>query len=459
MNDYSNGDNINLALEEDESNDDVDDVELAMAIEASIQTQTSHQQQEEEKIKNFKYEKQRAILESIETHQCHEWNHTMNSYATNYTVERTETRYQGSWDCPVCTFLNLPYHAICGTCQSEAPSHVLTFKPFPQDLRFGLEIEIIIPFGKRDGFTYESIASSLSDIIPEKVEFTGYTHKTSQHWKIVTDSSIKPNNHGTDNDLCFELVSPILVGDKEQGLGQLRNIMDAVRRIGIASNTSCGFHVHVDAEKGSSMLSSLNAIKAICQSFVSVENAFDVIVSDQTFDMYGRRTNRNRYCNSNRILFGQMSNKQRWNNIGSARSMKHLVDIMNPQNDRYRKLNLTNLIKHDRPSTLEFRHHGGVENLQEAEAWVRFVLRFCQNAVRRASDEICLLSEYASVADEIRALFTLVGCEGLEQFFTVDRKLFFESRIKNDWMCKVCKKKFSNSRSLSQHCISVRHGV
>ena len=139
--------------------------------------------------------------------------------------------------------------------------------------------------------------------------------------------------------------------------------------------------------------------------------------------------------------------------------MKHLVDIMNPQNDRYRKLNLTNLIKHDRPSTLEFRNHGGVENLQEAEAWVRFVLRFCQNAVRRASDEICLLSEYASVADEIRALFTLVGCEGLEQFFTVDRKLFFESRIKNDWMCKVCKKKFSNSRSLSQHCISVRHGV
>lgn len=456
---HSDDPSTNIMMDGDDSHDyDDQELELAMAIEASIQSQIFHQQTlNETNEMNFKHEQQRAILESIETFQCHTWNHTMNSYATNYTVERTETRYQGSWDCPVCTFINLPYHDVCGACHTVAPSHVLTFQPFPQNIRFGLEIEIVIPFGTRDGFTFQSIASSLSDIIPEKVEFTGYTHKTLQHWKMVTDSSIQPNNHGANNDLCFELVSPILVGDGEHGLGQLRNIMDAVRRIGIASNASCGFHVHVDAEHGS-MLSSLDAIKAISQSFVSVESAFDVLVSDQSVDMYdGRRTNRNKYCNSNRILFGQMSNKQRWNKIGSATSMKHIVQMMNPHHDRYRKLNLTNLIKNDRPSTVEFRHHGGVENLQEAEAWVRFVLRFCQNAIRKASDSICLLYEHATVEDELKALFLLVGCDGLEQFFTVDRKLFCANRIQNEWMCKVCKKTFSNSRSLSQHCNSVGH--
>jgi hypothetical protein len=339
-------------------------------------------------------EQQRAILESIETFQCHTLNQTMNSYATNYTVERTETRHQGSWDCPVCTLINVPYQDKCQACQTRASSHVLTFQLFPQDLRFGLEIEIVIPFGKRDGLTCESIA-----------------------------------------------------------------MLNAIQRIGIASNTNCGFHVHVVAEKGS-MLSSLNAIKAICQSFVSVENALDVLVSDPKKN-HGRRTNQNRYCKSNRILFGSMSNKQRWNTIGSALSIKHMVvQMMNPHNDRYRKLNLTNLIKKDRPSTVEFRHHGGVEDLQESEAWIRFVLQFCQNAVRKASDDICLLSEHATVENELEALFTLVGCDGLEQFFTMDRKLFHGNRITNEWMCNVCKKTFLNSRSLSQHCASaVGHGV
>jgi hypothetical protein len=119
--------------------------------------------------------------------------------------------------------INVPYQDKCQACQTRASSHVLTFQLFPQDLRFGLEIEIVIPFGKRDGLTCESIA-----------------------------------------------------------------MLDAIQRIGIASNTSCGFHVHVDAEKGS-MLSSLNAIKAICQSFVSVENALDVLVSDPKKIMEGER--------------------------------------------------------------------------------------------------------------------------------------------------------------------------
>eukprot|EP00560_Eucampia_antarctica_P003841 CAMPEP_0197836318 /NCGR_PEP_ID=MMETSP1437-20131217/28531_1 /TAXON_ID=49252 ORGANISM="Eucampia antarctica, Strain CCMP1452" /NCGR_SAMPLE_ID=MMETSP1437 /ASSEMBLY_ACC=CAM_ASM_001096 /LENGTH=57 /DNA_ID=CAMNT_0043442383 /DNA_START=101 /DNA_END=271 /DNA_ORIENTATION=+ len=55
---------------------------------------------------------------------------------------------------------------------------------------------------------------------PETVHYRGYTHETSDTWKIVTDSTIQENQ--INQDLCFELVSPILCGNK--GLQSLRSI-------------------------------------------------------------------------------------------------------------------------------------------------------------------------------------------------------------------------------------------
>lgn len=68
---------------------------------------------------------------------------------------------------------------------------------------------MFIPQGRRDGFTHESIAESLTTIGPPSIEFRGYSHETSECWKVVTDSS----NGAHDCDLCFELVSPILQGN------------------------------------------------------------------------------------------------------------------------------------------------------------------------------------------------------------------------------------------------------
>ncbi len=397
-----------------------------------------------------------AVSDSYSTHKRRKLNEELNSYATKYIIDRSQEKQIGSWDCPRCTLTNRPYSPRCGICHAVAPPHVLVFQRIPS-LRFGVEIEIIIPNGKADGLTMESIARDLTALGPEKVEYLGYTHDvTPNMWKIVTDASIQANN-GDDRDLCFEIVSPILQGEGAEGLGQLRNVMDNVKRIGIATNTSCGFHVHVDAEPdGGSDIASLEALKSVSQCFVSLENAFDLLASNT--EHKHRRTNRNKYCQSNRIAFGQMSNRQRWNQIRAARSIHHLVDLMNPQQDRYRKLNLTNLTRDKRPSTCEFRHHGGVQHVQEAEGWVRLILAFCQNASVKYNDaQRCLLREEANVKDEVRALFDLVACPGLEQMFTVDRKLFAEERLSNQWRCKSCRRKFQNSRSLSQHCIAVGH--
>ena len=410
--------------------------------------QSLQQQEGEEQTRQLTL----ALHESFSTNKKQKLNQELNAYATNYTVDRSEGRHAGCWDCPSCTLVNIPYASKCSACRAIAPSHVLTFEELPS-LRFGLEVEIVIPYGKTDGFSLQSIAKDLTSLGPEKVEFLGYTHATSDCWKIVTDSSIQANN-GVHKDLCFELVSPILQGEAERGLGQMRNIMDNVRKIGIETNASCGFHVHVDAEEGSQM-AGLSALKALSQCFIAVENAFDLLVSNDNGAR--RRTNQNTYCRSNRIAFAQKSNRQRWNEITSVRNKFQLVRKMNPNNDRFRKINLTNIVKDNRPSTCEFRHHGGVQDLQEAETWVRLILGFCYNATNSDMAKGCLLHEDAKVKDEVRALFDLVGCQGLEQFFTVDRQLFAEERLKNEWRCKICRRGFVSSRSLSQHCEAVGH--
>lgn len=444
-----------------------------------------------------------AVQESDHHATALQLNESMENVAKRYKTSRNADVAQGSWDCPHCTFTNPPYHAqTCGMCNASSPLHVLTFSSIPPTLRFGVEIEIIIPRGKADGYTLQRIAQELTRLGPPNVHFRGYTHETeAKDWKIVTDASIRGINDNDDNDdadLCFELVSPILVGDDIDGLGSLRAILDHVRRLGVATNATCGFHVHVDAElNGTSPLgggggaagNSLAAIKRLCQCFCCLENAFDLLVASSTWDDNNengntarngnqhRRANANQYCRSNRLLLGAggMSNRQVYNKIAAAKSMTDLVhNVINPNPvGRYCKLNLTNIIKHSRPSTVEFRHHGGVQDLLEAEAWVRLILRFCQAAATLTNsqvEELCVSSlssnstsstttaAAAMVRAEVEALFGMVGCKGLEQYYIVERRLFAgEHRFRNTWTCTVCGKVFEKCQSLSQHVQARRH--
>ena len=143
--------------------------------------------------------------------------------------------------------------------------------------------------------------------------------------------------------------------------------------------------------------------------------------------------------------------------------------------DRHRKLNLTNITNPKRPSTYEFRHYGGVEDIFDAECWVRLILLFCYNTAtgtgssndggeqqqkqHQQNYNKCLLHESADAKDELRALFDIVNCPGLEQVFTIDRKLFLPSQqVTNGyWSCLTCEKQFDSSRSLSQHCFALGH--
>lgn len=421
----------------------MDDVDMQCALEASFASQQAERaaakrQRQEECDQDLAV----ALTKSQEDFAQYQASVNLNEWK----ITNNEDVCKGSWDCTGCTLTNRPYEPSCRACNNKAPDHVLTFKEFPS-IQFGLEIEIIISNGKHDGFTYESIASALSRFMEKPVRFEGYTHETRDHWKLVTDASI----HGSSKDLCFELVSPIL--KDEEGLSSLRAIMDGVRRLGIATNTSCGFHVHVDAEQDSSPVASLPSLKRIAQCFVSLENALDLLVArswDTSASKKTRRADNNRYCQSNRLAFGERSNRQRWQQLSAVQSKQQLVSLINPSGDRYRKLNLTNITKQNRPSTIEFRQHGGVQDLQEAEAWVRLTLLFCQNsALGGLAVNACCLPEGCDVRDELLALFRLVADDGLEQFFVVERRLF--SDLRQEWTCRACRRKFRTSRSLSQH--------
>ena len=199
----------------------------------------------------------------------------------------------------------------------------------------------------------------------------------------MTDSSISTQQH----DLSFELVSPVLQG--ETGMSSMRRVMDSVRRIGIQTNASCGFHVHVDAEPDKSPIASLESLKNIAQWFVSLENAFDLLVA-LSWEQQPERDNHSILLRDEATIMN-IANPTDWplanDRIDNDGNVYHLfspnvnlVHWMNPLGDRYRKVNLTNIVKQERPSTIEFRLHGGVQDVQQAEAWVRLLLLFCENA-------------------------------------------------------------------------------
>ena len=216
----------------------------------------------------------------------------MNEVLNKQQLQRQSDTNIHSWDCTLCSFHNEPYTKNCAMWHTSSPPHVLTYKSM-SSLRFGLEIEIIITNGKRDGFTYQRLVeqwnSSISHTTTEnnnnnkncnnipRVEFHGYSHHTTDSWKIVPDSSLRGQS---DDDLVMELVSPILQG--EDGLKQLRLVMDRLRSLGISTNTTCGFHIHVDATRGTdqavSSMATLFGIQKIARCFLALENAFDLLV-------------------------------------------------------------------------------------------------------------------------------------------------------------------------------------
>lgn len=141
-----------------------------------------------------------------------------------------------------------------------------------------------------------------------------------------------------------------------------------------------GFHVHFDVGKYS-----IAELIKICQHFVKFERAIDSMLP------HSRRTGSeesNAFFKSNSKLaketFG-MDEEGVLYAIGLCKNHEDLSNILNPlvyskSSRRYFKLNLQNLVTERQP-TIEFRQHSSTTNHEKVDAWVRFIVRFCENSV------------------------------------------------------------------------------
>lgn len=196
--------------------------------------------------------------------------------------------------------------------------------------RFGVEIEAY-------NCTQEKLLHELREA-GIRVAIEGYTHRTTEHWKLVTDSSLSGND-------TFELVSPILAG--EAGLKELETVCWVLDLCDVKVNDSCGFHVHMDAANFN-----METWKNLALTYKHLEPVIDSF-------MPGSRRN-NQYCQS---LHGISDTA-----IREASTITDLQYVFN--NRRYYKLNLEAYSRH---RTVEFRQHSGTTNYTKMEKWIRFL--------------------------------------------------------------------------------------
>ncbi len=216
--------------------------------------------------------------------------------------------------------------AVAQTAGTVVPQLDYTF-----NRNFGVEIEAY-------NCTRERLARELRSA-GISVQVEGYNHTDhSDHWKLVTDSSL----HGSNT---FELVSPILHG--EAGIDELEKVCWVLDLCDVKVNDTCGLHIHMDAHDFT-----MDTWRNLAITYKRLEPVIDAF-------MPGSRRN-NRYC---KPLSGISETA-----IRGARTINDLRRVFN--SDRYHKVNLEAYARH---CTVEFRQHGGSTNFTKMSAWIHFL--------------------------------------------------------------------------------------
>jgi hypothetical protein len=215
---------------------------------------------------------------------------------------------------------------------TAAIEEVMTPRAFNKD--FGVEFEAC-------NVDMQTLRRKLNDAGID-CEVEGYTHRTTPHWKLVTDSSIRGNR-------TFELVSPILKG--EAGLTELMKVCNILNKCGAKVNKSCGTHVHLNASGFS-----LKQWKRIYINYGRLEKVIDGFMPES------RRANNNTYCKG----FSNVNDFERKiKNSANLRSIENLL-----LNSRYWKVNPQSYSRH---RTCEFRQHAGTTDFVKISSWIRFL--------------------------------------------------------------------------------------
>jgi len=205
---------------------------------------------------------------------------------------------------------------------------------------FGIELEIF-------GATRQMLISKLRDE-GINVQDEAYNHNTRNHWKIVTDGSIR-GEHGN------EIVSPVLRG--MDGIEHIKKVCIALGKSGAQFNKTCGFHVHLGAND-----LNLENMKALVRSYINLENPIDAIMPES------RRGNSNSYCKNLTSVSGI---------DGKISNAVNITQLVNAFGGSYFKLNLQSITRH---GTVEFRQHSGTITFSKIKNWLLICARIVEYA-------------------------------------------------------------------------------
>lgn len=233
--------------------------------------------------------------------------------------------------------------------------------------KFGIEIEF---FGANTSLTQNFINAGL------EVRTESYNHTNRPHWKFVSDASIRGLN-------AQEMVSPILQG--KEGLTDFRKACKALRQSNAQVNTTCGVHVHLDANDYS-----IENFKTLVKNQFFIEEQIDKIMPSS------RRANTNRYCKG----FKSLGRATLFAKIDSCQTVNQMAQYFG---SRYYKLNLQSFQRH---GTVEFRQHGASTNFLKIKNWILICARLVE-----FSKQNILITDLNQILDE-----------NLQEFFE-DREL------------------------------------
>lgn len=230
---------------------------------------------------------------------------------------------------------------------NEAQGQQITALPFEFTFgrTFGIELEVY-------GVSRDRILTEMRRL-GIQVEGEAYNHNTRNHWKLVTDSSIR----GGDGN---EVVSPVLSG--VEGMEQVKKVCLALNRAGAKVNTSCGFHVHFGAND-----LSIENFRNLFLSYIELETKMDEIMPES------RRANNNTYCKS--LTSIASSKSAAITKIKNARTINEMSQAFS--GSRYFKLNIQSFQRH---GTIEFRQHSGTTQFSKVKNWVLIAARLIEYA-------------------------------------------------------------------------------
>ena len=249
---------------------------------------------------------------------------------------------------------------------------------FNNNRTFGVEIEFFLGCSSRPGAFAEEVAQVVKEYGIE-CHAESYNHVTRPHWKIVTDGSVSYEG--------LEIVSPPLRG--QEGLSQIKKVLEALNKVKAKVDDSCGLHIHHDVRDFT-----LKKFKYLYGLYARFEDCIDELVP------MSRRGNTNTYC---------LSPGTDLEKLQKARSIDELIYNLYPS--RYIKLNCQSF---RRQGTVEFRHPGGTLEYQEVMSWVVLT----QMMIEKAANGVVQLrkgaSDWFNFKKIIRA-YAWMGADKLQQ--------------------------------------------